>query len=59
MPTEETKPADHSADRPHHATERPAARPTEHPKPAVDDDLGLGKLQGGVKPGKAADLKKH
>jgi hypothetical protein len=59
MPTEETKPADHSADRPHHATERPAARPTEHPKPAVDDDLGLGKLQGGVKPGKAADPKKH
>jgi hypothetical protein len=64
MPVEDTgKPA--ATERPAAPTRRPAERPAERrsakPAPPADDDLGLGKLQGGVKPGdrKPADAKKH
>ena len=59
MPVEDPArpPAHRPSDRP---ADRPADKRSTRPAP-VDDDLGLGKLQGGVKPGdkKPADARKH
>jgi hypothetical protein len=63
MPVEDTgKPA--ATERPPAPTRRPVERPAERrsakPAPPADDDIGLGKLQGGVKPGdRKPDAKKH
>ncbi len=63
MPVEDTgKPA--ATERPasptHRPVERPAERRSARPAPPADDDLGLGKLQGGVKPGeRKPDARKH
>ena len=62
MPVEDTRPA--ATERPPaptRRTERPAERRSARPAPPADDDLGLGKLQGGVKPGgrNSTDTKKH
>ncbi|HEX8106404.1 MAG TPA: hypothetical protein VF516_01700, partial [Kofleriaceae bacterium] len=60
MPVEDTgKPA--PVERPAPARRPAERRPARQPPPPADDDLGLGKLQGGVKPGdkKPADAKKH
>jgi hypothetical protein len=65
MPVEDTRPAPVERPAPPRRSERPAERPSERrpsrqPSPAADDDLGLGKLQGGVKPGdRKSEPKKH
>jgi hypothetical protein len=63
MPVEDTaRPAatEHPAAPTRRPVERPAERRSAKPAPPADDDLGLGKLQGGVKPGdRKPDARKH
>jgi hypothetical protein len=65
MPVEDTArptPAERPAAPARRSVERPAERRATRQSPApADDDLGLGKLQGGIKPGdrKPAEPKKH
>jgi hypothetical protein len=61
MPVEDTgKPATERTAPAHRSVERPAERRPAKAAPPADDDLGLGKLQGGVKPGdRKPDARKH
>jgi hypothetical protein len=61
MPVEDTgKPATERTAPARRPVERPAERRPAKPAPPADDDLGLGKLQGGVKPGdRKPDARKH
>jgi hypothetical protein len=61
MPAEDTaRPTPAERPAPRHPADRPTDKRSSKPAPA-DDDLGLGKLQGGVKPGdkKPADSRKR